>query len=192
VISDLNEYLKVFQQALAGTPEGEIHALVNVIEDAYEDGKTVFLCGNGGSGANASHFCEDVGKGTIADMESQKRLRVISLTDNTPYILAWANDNGYESIFVEQLRNLASPGDLLISISGSGNSPNVLRAMEYAKKIGMRNFGVVGYDGGKVKQMADGCLHVRCGDMGICEAVHVALFHYVVYALRERFARKGS
>jgi len=190
VITTYDEYRTVFDKAMKDTPREEVEALVEAIEEAYDRDKTVFFCGNGGSAANASHFCEDVGKGTIADMAGQKRLRVISLTDNTPYILAWANDNGYETIFVEQLKNLAGPGDLLVSISGSGNSPNVLRAMEYAKEIGMKNFGITGYDGGKVKKLADACLHVPCDDMGVCEAVHVVLFHYVVYSLYDRFAKK--
>ena len=93
----------------------------------------VFVCGNGGSGSNASHFCEDLGKGTLRredfDNDRKKRLRILSLTDNTPYILAWGNDEGFDRVFVEQLKNLARPGDLLIAISGSGNSPNVLRAV---------------------------------------------------------------
>src|SRR5205814_7764198 len=123
----------------------------------------IFVIGNGGSGSNASHFCEDVGKCTIpiADYDRDiPRIRILSLTDNTPYILAWANDAGFERIFAEQLKNLASPGDLLIAISGSGNSPNILRAVEWANKNDLKTFGCTGFEGGKLRQLAHRGLHV--------------------------------
>jgi D-sedoheptulose 7-phosphate isomerase len=103
--------------------------------------------------------------------------------------MAWANDEGYERIFCEQLKNLAQPGALLIAISGSGNSPNVLRAVEYANANGMRSFAVTGFDGGQLKKIAGDGLHVPSNNMGAVEAVHGVLFHYLVDALRERFAR---
>ena len=109
----------------------EISKLSELIYDCYTHGKFVFVIGNGGSGSNASHFCEDIGKGTLKrsdfDNDAKKRIKILSLTDNTPYILAWGNDEGFDRVFLEQLKNLASPGDLLIAISGSGNSPNILR-----------------------------------------------------------------
>src|SRR5262249_7636640 len=122
-----------------GRVEGrEVQALADAIYCCYEADRFVFIIGNGGSGSNSSHFCEDLGKATLRredfDDEHKKRLRVLSLTDNTPYILAWGNDEGFERIFVEQLKNLAGSGDLLIAISGSGNSPNVLRAVEWANR----------------------------------------------------------
>ncbi|MBN1640854.1 MAG: SIS domain-containing protein [Anaerolineae bacterium] len=172
----------------AALDRAEVRALVDAILDAYRDRRLVFIVGNGGSGASASHLCEDLGKGTITDLEGQPRLRVISLTDNAPYILAWANDEGYDRIFVEQLRNLAEPGALLIAISGSGNSPNVLRTVEYANAAGMRTFAVCGYDGGALKQIAQQSLHVPSEDMGMVEAVHSVVFHYLVDVLRESFA----
>lgn len=165
----------------------QIERLIDAIADAYTNGKFVFVIGNGGSGANASHLCEDLGKGTLSDYENQKRLRIISLTDNTPYILAWANDEGYERIFVEQLKNLASPGDLLIAISGSGNSPNILRAVEYANDNGIKTFALAGYDGGRLKRIAGDCQHVNNMDMGKVESVHGVIIHYLINALRERF-----
>ena len=100
------------------------------IYEAWHDGRFVFICGNGGSGSNASHFCEDLGKSSLDRKDflndDMKRLKVLSLTDNTPYILAWGNDEGFDRVFVEQLKNFASPDDVLIAISGSGNSPNKL------------------------------------------------------------------
>src|SRR5688572_30254598 len=105
-----------------------VQNLADAIYERYQERRMVFVIGNGGSGSNASHFCEDLGKGTIRredfDNDQKRRLRIISLTDNTPYILAWGNDEGFDRVFVEQLKNLAQPGDLLVAISGSGNSAN--------------------------------------------------------------------
>jgi len=183
---DFATYLNDFGALCRRVDSQEVEALVAAIENAYRAGQFVFLIGNGGSGANASHLCEDLGKGTLTDFDRQKRMRILSLTDNTPYILALANDLGYETIFVEQLRNLASPGDLLIGISGSGNSPNVLRAVEWADANGLATFGVTGYDGGQLRRIAQAGLHVPCFNMGTVEAVHGVVFHYLVDVLRER------
>src|SRR5215470_10885373 len=129
----------------------QLQALADAIHDCYVGGRVVFLCGNGGSGSNASHFCEDLGKCTLRredfDNDKKKRLRILSLTDNTPYILAWANDEGFDRVFVEQLKNLGSRGDMLIAISGSGNSPNILRAVEWANKHGIETLGCTGFGG---------------------------------------------
>jgi D-sedoheptulose 7-phosphate isomerase len=181
------DYAEAIWALLRQVDEGQERALTEAIEEAYRSERLVFIVGNGGSGANASHLCEDLGKGTLSDLSAQRRLRVISLTDNTPYILAWGNDAGFERVFVEQLRNLAQRGDLLIAISGSGNSPNVLRAVEHANATGMRTFGLTGYDGGKLMQLAHGHLHVPSHDMGMVEAVHGVLLHHLVDVLRERF-----
>jgi D-sedoheptulose 7-phosphate isomerase len=166
---------------------GEVRSLADALLDAYYNERFVFVIGNGGSAANASHLCEDLGKGTLSDFEAQKRFKIMSLTDNAPYMLAWANDEGYERVFVEQLKNFAEPGALLIAISGSGNSANVLRAVEYANEHEMRTFGVIGFDGGRLKQIAQQCLHVPSSNMGAVEAVHDVVFHYLVEALYEEF-----
>jgi D-sedoheptulose 7-phosphate isomerase len=186
------DYVAATATLLDQVDPGEVQALVDAIVDAYRQDQFVFIVGNGGSAASASHLCEDLGKGTLTDLQGQRRLRVVSLTDNAPYILAWANDEGYERIFVEQLRNLAQPGALLIAISGSGNSPNVLRAVEYANEHGMRTFGVCGYDGGVLRSIVQQLLHVRSGDMGMVEAVHGVVFHYLVEALRAAFVEAGA
>src|SRR3954452_4373718 len=125
----------------------ELEKLNDLIEAAYHAGRFVFICGNGGSGSNSSHLCEDLAKCTLRDFEHQKRLKVLSLTDNTPAILAWGNDEGFDRIFVEQLKNLASPGDLLVAISGSGNSPNILKAVEWANREGLTTVGITGFQG---------------------------------------------
>jgi D-sedoheptulose 7-phosphate isomerase len=166
----------------------EVGALVDALVDAYRNDRFVFVIGNGGSAANASHLCEDLGKGTLSDLQGQKRLKVMSLTDNVPYIMAWANDEGYERVFVEQLKNFAEPGALLIAISGSGNSANVLRAVEYANSHGMRTFALTGYDGGRLKQIAHDSLHVRSDNMGAVETVHAAVIHYLMDGLQAEFA----
>jgi D-sedoheptulose 7-phosphate isomerase len=163
------------------------------MHEAYLEGRIIFVIGNGGSGSNASHFCEDIGKGTLKlpdDLtnDGKKRFRILSLTDNTPYILAWGNDEGFERIFIEQLRNLALPGDLLIAISGSGNSPNILSAVNWANKNGLKTFGVTGFTGGKLRTLAQKGLHVSLNDMGIVETIHLAAFHWVVDDLHRRIS----
>ena len=170
----------------------EVTALADAVYEAYERGRFVFVCGNGGSGSNASHFCEDVGKGTLRradyDDDNKKRVRILSLTDNTPYILAWGNDEGFERVFIEQLKNLAGPGDLLVAISGSGNSPNILKAVEWANAHGMKTFGCTGFSGGKLRTLAHQGLHVALDDMGIVESIHLTAFHWVVDDLHRRLA----
>ena len=185
---DFANYAELFSALMANADTGAIERLVDAIAEAYEGGNCVFLVGNGGSGANASHICEDLGKGTLSDLDNQKRLRAISLTDNAAYILAWGNDTSFDRVFVEQLKNLGSPGDILIAISGSGNSPNVLRAVEYANANGIKSYGVAGFDGGNLRELAADCWLVESDDMGMVEGVHSAVFHYVTDVLKERFA----
>src|SRR5262245_8999687 len=189
---DARPFLQRVGQELSRIDPAQIRALADAIFDCYEQGRTVFLCGNGGSGSNCSHFCEDLGKGTLRredfENDAKKRLRVLSLTDNTPYILAWANDEGFDKVFVEQLKNLARAGDLLIAISGSGNSPNVLRAVEWANRMGLKTFGCTGFNGGKLRTLAQQNLHVPLDDMGIVECIHLSAFHWVVDHLHARIS----
>src|SRR5271154_1883351 len=181
---DARPFLERVGQELLRIDAGEVKALADAMYDCYQHDRTIFVCGNGGSGSNASHFCEDVGKGTLRkqdfDNDRKKRMRILSLTDNTPYILAWGNDEGFDRVFVEQLKNLASPNDLLIAISGSGNSPNVLRAVQWANEHGVHTFGCTGFGGGKLRGLARQNLHVPLDDMGIVESVHLTAFHWVV------------
>jgi D-sedoheptulose 7-phosphate isomerase len=183
----LNQYLDTTFDIIKQIPESEVNGFIDAVTEAYQNNKPVFIIGNGGSGANASHMCEDLGKGTLHDFENQKRLKVMSLTDNTPYILAWGNDTDYSRIFTEQLKNFAEPGSLLIAISGSGNSPNIISAVEYAKANGIKTFGFTGYDGGKLKAMVDQFLHVPSFNMGLVESVHMVFFHYMLETLHEKF-----
>ena len=185
-------FLECVGRELLRVDAREVQALADAIWDAYQRRAFVFLAGNGGSGSNASHFCEDMGKCTLRredfDNDAKQRLRILSLTDNTPYILAWANDEGFDRVFVEQLKNLASAGDLLIAISGSGNSPNVLRAVDWANRNGLKTFGCTGYSGGKLRKLAQQGLHVPLEDMGIVESIHLTAFHWVVGDLHRRIS----
>src|SRR5260370_4154812 len=179
---DPRAFLERAGQELLRIDTDEVKALAEVIFECYEKGRFVFVIGNGGSGSNASHFCEDMGKCTLRredfDNDAKQRLRILSLTDNTPYILAWANDEGFERVFSEQLKNLASEGDLLIAISGSGNSANILRAVEWANRHGLKTFGCTGYDGGKLRALAHTVLHMPLNHMRIVHAIHLTAFHW--------------
>jgi D-sedoheptulose 7-phosphate isomerase len=185
-------FLKRIAEELGRIDAAEVQHLADQMFQTYQNGRMIFVIGNGGSGSNASHFCEDIGKGTLKmpdDLEStKKRFRILSLTDNTPYILAWGNDEGFERVFVEQLKNLATPGDLLIAISGSGNSKNILTAVDWANKNGLTTFGCTGFAGGKLRDMAQAGLHIDLHDMGIVETLHLAAFHWVVDDLHRRIS----
>lgn len=184
------QFLDRAAEELGKIDPAEVQALADTIEEAWRSRNFVYVIGNGGSGSNASHFCEDLNKGTLRredlDDNAKIRLRVLSLTDNTPFILAVANDEGYDRVFVEQLKNFATPGDVLIAISGSGNSPNVLRAIAWANDNGLKTFGCTGYSGGKLRQMAQRGLHVPLHDMGLVESIHLTVFHWVIGAIYQR------
>ncbi len=193
---DVRPFMQRVGEELMRIDPDEVQALSDAIHDCYLQGRFVFVIGNGGSGSNASHLCEDLGKGTLRrqdfDNDAKKRLKILSLTDNTPYILAWGNDEGFDRVFVEQLKNLASPDDLLIAISGSGNSPNILRAVEWANRNHLKTFGCTGYDGGQLRKIAQQCFHVPLDDMGIVESIHATAFHWVVDDLHRRIGCEGK
>jgi D-sedoheptulose 7-phosphate isomerase len=177
----IRRYLTDLQAELTKLDVGEIAAIAEVLHAAYQQQKTILVMGNGGSGSTASHMVCDINKG--ACFHAEKKFRMISLADCTPMILALGNDVGYESIFVEQVKMYAQPGDVVLGISGSGNSPNVLRAIEYAKKLGCVTIGLCGYDGGKLKPLVDHCFHVKLNDMQIVEDAHMILVHILMRIL---------
>src|SRR3954470_1639677 len=193
---DPKAFLRRVGEELDKIDTREVQQLADLIWDVYQAGRFVFVIGNGGSGSNASHFCEDMGKGTIDkkdfDNDAKRRLKILSLTDNTPYILAWGNDEGFDRVFVEQLKNLASPGDLLVAISGSGNSPNILRAVEWANRNGLKTFGCTGFSGGKLQTLANANLHVPLDDMGIVESIHLKAVHLVEDNLYKRICLRHN
>lgn len=184
----VKDYLDRVCREIQALDPRQVEGLSDLIEGAYNSGRFVFIIGNGGSGANASHLCEDLAKCTLRDFENQKRLKVLSLTDNAPWLMAVANDLHYDRIFLEQLKNLASPGDVLLAISGSGNSPNILKAVEWANANGMSTLGITGYGGGKLKELAQKNLHVGVDDMGIVESLHQVVFHWVIDDIYRRIS----
>jgi D-sedoheptulose 7-phosphate isomerase len=179
VIDFARNYLQQLDQLLGSLDLKALAAIIDQIERVRTEGKTIYLIGNGGSAATASHMAEDLAFGTR--FREGARLRALSLTDNQPYIMATANDIGYESIFEEQLRNLMLPGDLLIAISASGNSPNVVKAVDYANQHGGVSIGLVGFDGGRLKDSCHIVLHVETdhGEYGPVEDIHMVLDHII-------------
>lgn len=180
------EYLSYFNSSLASLDRGEVARLVELLVDAYDHERTVFVIGNGGSAANASHLANDLAKGTLYSKDQPKRLRALSLTDNVALMTAYGNDDGYHTIFEQQLRTLARPNDIVIAISGSGNSPNIIHAIEWANANGLHTVGVTGFGGGKLKQIARSTVHVPLNDMCTSESVHSVIFHYVALELQKR------
>ncbi|MFP6632476.1 MAG: SIS domain-containing protein [Planctomycetota bacterium] len=186
VIEGMGEHIKRTVELLEKTDIEAVSALVDKLFEAYQAGTRVYICGNGGSAATASHFSEDLAKSTIKDQAVQKRLRVSSLTDSVPFISALGNDWGYDTIFREQLVTVAEEGDVLIAISGSGNSPNVVSAVQWASENGLFTVGFSGFNGGKLKGMVDLSVHSPVLDMEIAENTHMVVVHLVVSGLRAR------
>jgi D-sedoheptulose 7-phosphate isomerase len=156
---------------------------IEILRSARDEGRHIFTCGNGGSASTASHFVCDILKG--ASFGRDKRFRILSLTDSLPTLTAYSNDVNYECVFVEQLKNHAEPGDILIALSGSGNSPNVLRAMEYANSIGVHTIALSGRDGGKMGPLAKTEVRVPHPHMGRIEDVHMMVLHMIGYYFME-------
>ncbi len=188
---NFSDYKAYTLRALDSVNEAEITALVDGLFDAYQRRAMVFVIGNGGSAANASHFAQDLAKGTSPSPAHQQRLRALSLTDNVAFFSALGNDEGYDQVFVQQLRTFANPGDMLIAISGSGNSPNVLRAVEYANNNGIATVGITGFSGGALLEMAASRVHVPLNDMCTAESIHSIVFHYVILELQKLIAAHG-
>lgn len=157
----------------------EINHVMEILDKARLEGHRIYICGNGGSAATASHYVCDFNKGVSLGLD--KRFKFECLGDNIPTMMAIANDISYDDIFVEPLKNKMEPGDIVIGISGSGNSENVVRALNYAKDNGGVTIGIVGYDGGKIKQIAEQSIHVKINNMQIVEDVHMMLDHVMMY-----------
>jgi D-sedoheptulose 7-phosphate isomerase len=184
------EYLSAVQDVLERVDHAVIDQMAEAVWRGYEARKTLFLFGNGGSAALASHFACDIGKGTIAGRE--KRLKTIALTDNVPLITAWANDKSYEDIFSEQLDGLAEKGDVAMAISGSGNSPNVIKGLQAARRLGLQTLVLTGFAGGKAKPLADLCLVVPSDSMQHIEDAHLCATHAIFLAIRERMKQANG
>ena len=177
-------YLAEAREALAESYLLEaVRRIVPILLAARAAGRTVFLFGNGGSASTASHFVTDLSK--VAARGEGRRLRCLGLSDNIPSVTAWANDADYSKIFSEQLKVLAEAGDVVIAISGSGNSPNVLEAVRAARERGVTTIGLTGIGGGKLKGMVDVPVVVPSNSMQHTEDVHVALLHLLTAYLRD-------
>jgi D-sedoheptulose 7-phosphate isomerase len=164
---------------------------IGILANARDAGRTIFICGNGGSAATASHFATDLGKG--ASYGRATRFRVMALTDCLPTITAYSNDVGYDCIFAEQMKNFAAAGDVVIAISGSGNSPNVLCAVEYANSIGCTTIALTGHDGGGLGPLAQLNIQVSHPHMGRIEDAHMAVAHMIgYYFMEEEHRHTGS
>jgi D-sedoheptulose 7-phosphate isomerase len=191
----LPAYLDRLNHEIARLDQAAIRLWADLIYDAWQQGRFVFIFGNGGSGTTASHMAEDLGKSLLrpSDLkdDSKRRLKVLSLTDNAGWIMAVGNDVAYDQIFVQQLMNYGSPGDLVLAISGSGNSPNVLSAVEWARRHELITYGLTGYNGGQLKQMQHHGLHVALDDMGLVESIHLCVFHWVLNDVYARINREG-
>ena len=180
-MEQLDTYLTELARTLAAIPRDALTAVAQALWETYERDGTIVICGNGGSAATASHFACDLAKWTISS--DRRRLRALALTDNVPLMTAWSNDRSYESLFVEQLLTHYRPGDLLVAISGSGNSPNVLHAVAWANQAGAPTVGLSGFDGGKLVRLARYSLHVDNQVMPQVEDAHSAVCHALAVQL---------
>ena len=181
-IDPVNDYLTRLRESVAAISQEEVWAVIHVLFQAWQDGRKIFICGNGGSAATASHMANDLNKFTI--FEGKPRMKAIALTDNLPLITAWANDAKYEDIFAEQLINLVEPGDILLAISASGNSLNVIRALETARRFQATTIGFTGDHGGRLKDLVDYCIFIPDDYIGRQEDGHMILDHMISYTLR--------
>lgn len=183
--SNINDYINRLSAALANLSRSDINNFINIIEDARRDGKRIFTMGNGGSASTASHFVCDFNKGVSYGVDSKKRYKFICLNDSIATLSAYANDVSYEDAFLESLKNHFENGDVVIAISGSGNSKNVLKAIEYANANGGITIGITGYNGGKLKQIAKHNVHADIDDMQITEDIHMILDHLSMSVVRD-------
>ena len=172
------EYSKRLQEVLASADWSYVNNLAQAILENWRNGGRVFLCGNGGSAGNAIHLANDFLYGVAK--KTGGGIKVIALTANTAVITCLANDIGYERIFSEQLAVQAQPGDILIALSGSGNSPNILRVIEQAKLMGVRSYAILGFDGGKCKLLVDYPIHFSVNDMQISEDLQIIVGHMLM------------
>jgi D-sedoheptulose 7-phosphate isomerase len=187
---EAKHYFEEVQRVAANVSIPAVDQIADALLKAYELGRAVYLFGNGGSAALASHFACDLGKGT-AYCNGGKRFRVLALTDNIPTLTAWANDSSFEDVFSEQLRCFVQPQDIALGISGSGNSKNVLNALQVARDARAVTVGISGFQGGKMKSLCDICVVVPSHNMQIIEDLHLTITHSVYHVIYSRIARRA-
>jgi len=190
--NDASVYLNELKTVLDHLPLDQISKVADILFACYQADHTIFAFGNGGSGALASHLVTDFGKGTHfpgpKELASVKRIKAIAVTDNMPMVTAWANDTHYDDVFMRQIENFLQPGDVALAISGSGNSPNVLRALEFARGAGATTVGLGGFGGGKMKDLLDCPVIVPSNNMQQVEDAHVIIGHLIFLDLKGRIA----
>lgn len=179
----IKSYIELEQQVLSELPVDQIDQVIQVLEKARLSRKQIYICGNGGSASTASHFESDFNKGISCGLEIKYNFKC--LNDNIPLMTAIANDIGYDSIFLTQLDNKIMADDILIGISGSGNSENIIKAFQYATVRGAKTIALVGYDGGKMMRIADYVIHINVNHMQVSEDVHLMLGHMMMSILRK-------
>jgi D-sedoheptulose 7-phosphate isomerase len=189
--SAIMEYRTGLKAVLDALPVDDVNVFIRHLHDAYEHNRQVFIIGNGGSAATASHMACDLGKTVLgaADNPPARRFRVIALTDNVALITAWGNDVSYQSVFAEQLRNFANKGDLLVVITGSGNSTNIVEAVKAAQELGLISVGLLGFSGGVVRKLLDHSVVVDSDDYGYIEDAHMILTHLATAYFKKALAR---
>ena len=188
--NDLKKYIDDELQILKNIDLDTVNEVIKMLEETRLNSKRVFVIGNGGSAATASHMYNDFNKGISEHLE--KKYNFVSLCDNFATVMAIANDDCYENVFVNQLTNNIAKGDVLIAISGSGNSENIIKACEYAKKCGNKVIGFSGYDGGRLKKISDINLHVDINNMQIVEDIHMVFNHMMMYVLCKTLKEPGG
>ncbi len=195
-MSDYSRYLDELKTLLDNLPLAQVKRAAEVLFRAYETDHTLFVFGNGGSAALASHMASDLGKATHVpgptSLQGVKRLKVLALTDNVPLLTAWANDSSYENAFAGQMENFIQAGDVALAISGSGNSPNVLRALELARRAGATTVGLAGCGGGRMKDLLDCPIVVPSHNMQQVEDAHLVLAHMIFLDLKARIEARGA
>lgn len=180
----VTEYFARVADVLPRIPAQPVEQIIQIMKDAQSNRRTVFMLGNGGSSANASHIVNDLVKSALHP--ERPRFRALCLTDNTATLTAYANDESYDVALARQLEALATPGDVIIALSGSGNSPNVLRAMETARALGLTRIGLTGRDGGQLAPLCDVAVIVPTQSMQIIEDAHLVILHAIFLALIEQ------
>jgi len=181
--ASIDTYFSDLQEMVRAISQAHLQEILALLEETYRQGRRIFIMGNGGSAATASHFALDLAKNTI--MPGAPRVKAISLTDHVPLITAWSNDTAYEHIFAEQLANMIEPGDLVIGISASGNSLNVINALKVAKKSRAATIGLLGAKGGQIKQMVDAYVLAPGQNIEQEEDAHLILAHIITRHMRE-------
>lgn len=179
----ITRYLNLLQSLLAEISVEQIDSVLEVFERAYRDDRTIFICGNGGSASTASHWVCDFSKGTVAP--NGKRMRMICLGDNLPMLTAYANDVNYESVFAEPVRTFVRSQDVVVLLTASGNSPNMLEAAKAAREVGAVTVGLIGFGGGKLAQLVDHQITVSCREYGPVEDLHLILDHIISLYMRK-------